>query len=164
MLGRVITLDTGWQTVSTVQDLLEILLGSGQAGYVLRAKIMQSSEEAATEAEELQVNLKKATGSYTSGSGGGSATVVLCSSSLAHGLAGTERNNTTQATAGTGTLETMEPGVFNVLAGEWEVAYTPELMEKGKVGPSQAIILSLDEAPADAITMRAIVDLLLTHG
>ena len=164
MLGRLIVIDTGWQTVSAVQDLLEVKLGSGQAGYVLRAKIMQSSEEAAAEAEELKVSLKKATGSFTSGSGGGSATVVLASNTLANGLTTTERNNTTQAVINTGTLEEMEVGAFNVLAGEWEVAYTPELMEKGKLGPSECVLLSLEEAPADAITMRAIIDLLITHG
>jgi hypothetical protein len=165
MLGRVITIDTGYQTVTAAQDLLEVKLGSGQAGYVLRAKVMQSSDESAAEAEVLQVNLKKATGAYTSGSSGTSpATIVLCSNTLANGFALTERNNTSQASAGSGTLEVMEPGIFNVLSGEWEFCPTPEMMEKGKLGPSEAAVLSLDEAPADALTLRAIIDLLITHG
>ena len=161
--GRVVVFDTGYQTVSVVQDLLELKLAATQAGYILRAKIMQSSEEASTEAEELQVNLKRATGSFTSGSGGGTATVVKGQSGdAAHGLSAIERNNTTQAVAGTGTLETIEPGVFNVLAGEWEFAGTPELMFP--LGQSEAAVLSVDEAPADAITMRGIIALLITHG
>jgi hypothetical protein len=163
MQGRVVVLDTGWQTVSAAQDLVEAKMGAAQAGYVLRAKVMQSSDEAASEAEQLQVNLKRATGSFTSGSGGGSATAVKGQSGdAAHGLAAAERNNTTQAAAGAGALETLEPGAFNVLAGEWEFAGTPELM--WPVGPSEAAVLSLDEAPADALTLRATLTLLLTHG
>jgi hypothetical protein len=163
MIGRLVIIDTGYQTVSAVQDLLEVKLGTAQAGFFLRARIMQSSEEASTEAEELQVNLKRATGSFTTGSGGGTATVVKGQSGdPAHGLATIKRNDITQAVVGTGTLDVIEPGVFNVLAGEWESPATPEMMYP--LGPSEAIILSLDEAPADAITMRALINLLITHG
>src|SRR5262245_8410245 len=129
MLGRLIVLDTGYQTVSAAQDLLEIKLASTQAGFVLRAKVMQSSEESSTEAEELQINLKRASGSFTSGSGGGTATVVKGQTGdPSHGLSTIERNNTSQAAAGSGALEVYEPGVLNVLAGEWEWAATPETM------------------------------------
>lgn len=163
MIGRLVIVDTGYQTVSAVQDLLEVKLGTAQAGFLLRAKIVQSSEETTAEAEALQVNIKRAAGAFTGGSGGGAATAVKGQSGdAAHGLATTERNNTTQAVVGTGTLDTLEPGVFNVLAGEWEFTATPEL--SFPVGPSEAIVLSLDEAPADAITLRAVLDLLITHG
>ncbi len=163
MLGRLVIIDTGYQTVSAVQDLLEVKLGSSQAGFVLRAKIMQSSDESATEAEEIQVNVKRATGSYTAGSGGSTATVVKgMSGNASDGLATKNRNNTTQAVAGSGTLEVLEPGVFNVLAGEWEFAGTPEL--NFPIGPSEAVILGLDEAPTDALTLRATINLLITHG
>lgn len=161
MLGRIVILDTDYQSVSVVQDLIEAKLDTDQAGFVLRAKIMQSSDEAAAEAEELQVNLKRATGAFTSGSGGGSATVSVFGPA-AHSLATIERNNTTQAVIGTGTLDVVEPGVFNILAGEWEWHSTPETMIP--LGPSEAAILSIDEAPADAITLRAILVLLITHG
>jgi hypothetical protein len=162
MNGRIVILDTGYQTVSVVQDLLEAKLGTGQAGYILRAKIMQSSDEAAAEAEELKVTIKKATCSFTGGSGGGTATIVTPSNSLAHGLATLERNNTTQAVINTGTLEELEPGVFNVLAGEWEFTPTPEMTYP--IGPSEAAILSIEETPTDALTLRAILVLLITHG
>jgi hypothetical protein len=163
MLGRLLKIDTGYQEVTAVQDLLEVLLGSEQAGYLLRAKVMQSSDEPSADAELLQVNLKRASGSYTSGSGGGSATVVLGRvADAAHGLAGAERNNTTRALIGTGALDVIEPGVFNVLAGEWEFAATPETMYP--IGPSQAVILSLDEAPTDALTLRAFIEIFLIVG
>lgn len=163
MIGRRIIVDTGFQTVSVVQDLLEIKLGTAQAGFIMSRIIMQSSDEASTEAEELQIDEKRATSTFTSGSGGGSATVVKGQSGdAAHGLATTERNNTTQAVINTGTLDTIGGGVFNVLAGEWGGELIPEKMHP--IGPSEAYILSLSEAPADALTLRAIVEILMTHG
>jgi len=162
-VGRIVIIDTGYQTVSAVQDLLEVKLAASQAGYVKRVKIMQSSKESVSDAEQLQVNLKRAAGSFTSGSNGGAATIVKGQSGdAAHGLSTTERNNTTQAVAGTGTLETLEPGAFSVLAGEWEVTPTPEL--QWPIGPSEAAILSIDEAPGTALTLRAIMNIELTHG
>lgn len=162
-MGRIITLDTGWQTVSAVQDLLEIKLGTAQAGYLHSCRVMQSSEETTTEAEELKISVKRATGTFTSGSGGSTATVVKGQTGdTAHGLATIERNNTTQAVVGTGTLEEIDCGSFAVLSGEWERTYTPELRKP--FGPSEAVILSLEETPADAITMRAFIDIEITHG
>lgn len=163
MIGRLLTIDTGYQTVSAVQDLLEVKLAAGQAGFLLRAKVIQYSDAAAAEAEELPVNVKKAGGSFTSGSGGGTATVVGGTPIAASdGLTTKERNNTTQAVVGSGTLDVLERGVFNVLAGEWEFTATPELAHA--IGPSEAVILSLDVAPADALTLAATIQILLTHG
>lgn len=164
MLGRLITVDTQFQDVSALQDLLEVKLGTVQAGYVIRAKIIQKNKEAAADAQVIAVNLKRASGSFTSGSGGGSPLVILNSNSLAHGFAVAERNNTTQAVVNTGVLDVVEPGAFNVLSGEWEFCPPPELMEKGKIGPSESAILSVDEAPTGTISMRAILDILITHG
>jgi hypothetical protein len=162
-MGRIVIIDTGWQSVSVVQDLLEVKLGSAQAGFLHGVYIMQSSEEASSEAEQLKIALKRATGSFTSGSGGGTADVRKGQSGDAsHGLATNERNNTTQAVAGSGTLEEVDAGAFAVLAGEWEKTYTPEL--RYPFGPSEAVLLSLEEAPADAMTLRAIMKLEITHG
>lgn len=155
-MGRIIILDTGEQTVSAVQDLLEIKADTDQAFKVHRWKVMQRSDATAAEAELLPINLKRATSSFTSGSGGGSATVVQKNKAdAAHSLATIERNNTTQAVVNTGTLEVVDPAVFNVLAGECETCYTPELQPE--FGPSEAAILSLDAAPGDALTLRAIM-------
>lgn len=162
-MGRIVIVDTGFQSVSAVQDLLEVKVGTGQTALIHRAKVIQKSDEQASDAEELEINLKRGSGSFTSGSGGGTPTVVKGSTGdAAHGLAATERNNTTQALVGTGALDILEPGVFNVLAGEWEFAGTPEL--RYPLAPSEAVILSLDEAPSDPITMRAIVILEIIAG
>lgn len=159
MRGRMVYLDTGWQTVSAVQDLAEIKMGSGQFGILHSVMVAVSSEE--TDSNEfLQINTKRATGSFTSGSGGGSLTVVKgVTNDAAHGLATVERNNTTQAAAGSGALENLPLlcGTLNVLACEFEKTPPPEL--RVPLLATEAVVVSLDEAPADAITMRCVVAL-----
>lgn len=163
-MGRIVKIDTGYQTVSVAQDLLEVLLAAGQCAVLHRVKVMQSSDESSSEAELLQVNVSRASGSYTSGSGGSTATVTKYSSSSQadDGLSAAERNNTTQASAGSGAIDNLEPGAFNVLAGEWEFCPVPEM--RPAFAAAQAVVVSLDEAPADALTLRAIVWLELVSG
>jgi len=173
MLGRLISVDTGWQTVAAVQDLLEVKLGSGQAGFVTGFKVMQSSVETTTAIPKYQIQLKRATGSFTSGSGGtdiSGSTAPLGStggvqsastSQAAHGLATVERNNTTQAVVGSGTLTSWDADALNESSGVLDIAYIPE--EWKPIGPSEAVILGLEEVPTSC-TMRAIVKIILTHG
>jgi hypothetical protein len=167
-----IEIDTGWQTVAAIQDLLEITLGSTQAGYVTGWKIMQSSIETITDIKKHRVQLKRASSTFTSGSGGsavsGTAPVdatggiaSISSGQSAHGLSNVERNNTTQAVVSTGVMLAVDADAINESAGVLDVSYIPE--EWRPFGPSETIILSLDEAPASC-TMRALVKLLLTHG
>jgi hypothetical protein len=156
-------LDTGYIAVSAAQDLVEIKLGASQAGLVHSVLLMQSSEEDTT-AEMLQVNAQRASGSFTSGSGGGSLTVIKGQTGdPSHGLATVERNNTTQAAAGSGTLEPLPglSGVFNVLSGEWERTLTPEL--RPPLGPSEALVISIP-APDDSTTIRCVVVLEIIVG
>jgi len=175
MLGRLIEIDTGWQTVAAVHDLLEVLLGSGQAGYVTGWKIMQSSIETITNIAKYQVELLKATSTYTTGSGGTDLSAALSpiaatggvasvsTSQAAHGFAANfpKRNNTTIAVVNTGTLKAVDADSFNEASGVLDVSYTPE--EWRPFGPSEAVILRLAEAPASC-TMRALLRLLITHG
>ena len=162
-LGRIVIVDTDWQTVAEVRDFLEVKLGTAQAGYLLQAKVMQSTLEGTTSIPKHRIHVKRGTGSFTSGSGGSTAVVVKGQSGdPAHGLATIERNNTTQASAGSGTLEVIDPDVFNESGGVLELTYTPEL--SAPVGPSEAIILSVDnEAPASG-SYRATLKFLITHG
>lgn len=162
-MGRMVDVDTGYQTVLVAQDLLEILLGSSQAALVHSIKVYQSSDFLASEAELLQVTAKRAYGSYTSGSVGGTPTVFKYNKDdAAHGMT-VKRNNTTQAVAGTGTLEDIPhlSDVLNVISGTLEITPTPELRQP--LGPSQALILSVP-APIDALTMRAVVSLEILVG
>ena len=148
-------IDSGFQTVSALQDLLEALVPADATMELLSFSIFQSSDESAAEAEKLQVTYKRASGSYTSGSGGGTITPSkLEFGDPAAGITA-ERNNTTQALAGSGVLDTLCTDVYDVIQGyEW----TPIPETRMIFSPSQALVIAL-EAPTDALTLgfRAIV-------
>lgn len=150
-MARKITFDTGFQTVSAAQDLFEIPIPATAAAVIHSIQIDQSSDASSTEAERLQVVLKKASGTFTSGSGGSTVTATNHATGDAAGGITAERNNTTQASAGTGTLTTLENWVYDVLAGfEW----TPIPEIRKEFAPSESLVLSLS-APADALTLHA---------
>lgn len=152
MNGRLYTVRTGFQTVSAAQDLIELLAGTTTPFLLHYLGISQSSDAGDAEAELLQVALKRGSGSYTSGSGGGALTVVKhLLGDAADAFAGEERNNTTQATAGTGALGTLFEEAMNVQAG-WQFLPPPSFNNFFNI--SQALILSLS-APADALTLQA---------
>ena len=153
-MGRMYKVSTGFQTVSVAQDLLEILLGSGEVGIFHGLHLTQTSDtDPATESEILQIDIKRAAGSYTSGSVGGTATVAQCDpGDAAESFAGNERNNTTQAVAGSGTLETLESIGWQVLA-PGSFIHIPETRDI--FSPSMALIVSCP-APADALTMNCV--------
>lgn len=154
MPGRLYTLETDFQALTVVQDFLEIPVPASCVLIIHSLQIDQTTEEAASEAEKLKVFLKKGI-SATSGSGGtgsltpnkrGGTGIPTCPITTA------ERNNTTQATAGGGSLTTIERFVWDVLAG-FEQTPTPEL--RWEFSPSELVIFSLEEAPADSITANA---------
>ena len=153
MPGRLYTLETGHVAMTVAQDLLEIPVPATCVVVIHSIQIDQGTEEAASEAEKLQISLKKGIGA-TSGSGGtGSLTPAKRSTgSPTCPISSAERNNTTQASAGGGSLTTLERWIWDVLAG-FEVTPTPEL--RHEFSPSELIVLALDEAPADSITANA---------
>jgi len=155
MGGKLVTFATDYQTVSAVQDLIGIKLAAAQFAFLHSARIVQSSDEASSESEILKIAIKRGAGS-TSGSGGGTATEILgFTGQSASGVTEKERNNTTQITGGT--LEVLKIGGFQVLSGEWEYTPVPEL--RHPFFPSEFIVLALEEAPADALTLAAEITL-----
>lgn len=153
-MGARYTLETGFQTLTGAQayDLLEIPVPATCAIKIHSLQVDQSSDATSTEAERLQLFLKKGIGA-TSGSGGtGSLTPTKRSTGAPTcPITTAERNNTTQATAGGGSLTTLESWIWDVLAG-FECTYTPELQQE--FSPSEMIVLSVT-APADALTANA---------
>lgn len=151
--GRVYYLTTGEQSVSAAQDLLEITAGT--RCFVVH-KVLISVDEA-TAIERLLVTIKRATSGFTSGSGGGSATETKGNTSdTASGLT-SERNNTTQAVAGGGSLETITQFHLNTfMPFEW---YPPPDAPMPIMQGSQAFIVSI-EAPgaAENICCTAVVE------
>jgi len=151
-VGRIYTIDTGFQSVSAVQDLLEVVVPADAVMLLHSVQIDQTSDVTAADAESLIATFKRGI-SNTSGSGGASVTPEKLQSGDAAAGITAERNNTTQAVAGGGSLATLWTDAFDVLAG-YEKTFTPEL--RPVFSPSQSLIISL-AAPADALTLRALV-------
>jgi hypothetical protein len=148
-MGRKYVVDTGFQSIGTAaQDLVEILCPADAVMIVHSVNIDQTSEYTAAEAEKLQITYKRARGSYTSGSGGGSVTPALLEYGDAAAGITAERNNTTQASAGSGGLDTLFTDVWDVLAG-YDFTPIPEL--RLIFSPSQALVISVS-ATNDTIT------------
>ena len=156
-MGRQYAVYTGWQTVSAAQDLLEITAATGKPFFVNAIAISQSSDAGDSEAEMLQVTLKRGEG-MTSGSGGGSATTTKWVSDADPGKSlAALRNNTTQGSAGSGTLTDIWAEAFNVQAGYF---FAPSSHSRpyfsGADGSEEAFVLAVS-VPADALTMNAVV-------
>lgn len=151
-MGRFYTISTT-VTASAAQDVFEVLANSAKPFWLHEIVLSQSSDYGDSAAEGLGVRIKRATGSYTSGSGGSSPTPSKHHTSDAACGATVEANNTTQAAAGTGTLTTIRNESFNIQGG-YQYLPTPEtrLFFAG----SEACVVSVT-APADAITLDAIM-------
>jgi len=133
--------------VTAVQDLFEINAPSDAVVVIHSVSISQSSD--AGDAESEMLNLLYHRGS-TSGSAGASVTPALLN--LGDNVFGgtVERNNTTQSTEGT----ILRSECFNILAGYvWQP--TPE--ERIYLSPSGRLIIELQTAPNDSLTMSGTV-------
>jgi hypothetical protein len=130
-------------------DLFEVLASAGKAFVLHEVVVGQSSDYGDAAAEGLGVAIKRATGSYTSGSGG--STVAPAKHLTNDAAAGptAEVMNTTQAAAGSGALTTLRAEAFNVQAG-WQYLPTPE--QRITFLPAEAVVVSVT-APADAVTV-----------
>lgn len=124
------------------------LKASSTVGFVLHEVVIAQSSD--TDSEMLGVAIKRATGSYTSGSGGGTPTPVKMANLGAAAVVTAETMNTTQAAAGSGALTTILPDAFNVLSG-WHYLPTPEC--RPSFAATEACVISVT-APADAVTVR----------
>jgi hypothetical protein len=135
---------TGFQTVSALQDVLELVAPADAVVLIHEIHIGQSSDGASSDSEMLQTTVVR--GLTVSGSGGGSATVTPLETGQPAAGGTYERNNTTQATT---SGVTVFASAFNVLNGFVHV-FDPPLA----VSPSQRCVVTLS-APADALTLSA---------
>ncbi len=148
-MGRFYSIPFSAVAVSAAQDLFEVLAGTGKPFLLHEIVLAQSSDFGDAAAEGLSLLLKKATGSYTSGSGGTTPTPVPHQTGDSAAACTTEVNNTTQAATGSGALTTVRAEAFNVQAG-WQYLPTPETRLYFR--PAEACVLSVT-VPADAITL-----------
>lgn len=148
-MGRMYSIPFSATSVSAAVDAFEVLAASGKPFILHEVVLAQSSDYGDAAAEGLSVLIKRATGSYTSGSGGSTVTPAkhLTNDSAAGPTA--EVCNTTQASAGSGALTTIRAEAFNVQAG-WQYLPTPET--RITFLPAEACVVSTT-APSDAITL-----------
>ncbi len=138
-MGRIYYVQTGAVSVSAAQDLLEIVSGTDKT--VLLHSINVSQEDL-TGDEMIQCAIKRATGAFTSGSGGSSGTVTQQSHGDAANSLTVERNNTTQAVAGSGALDTLWTEYWYAMAG---FRWRPEPGQRPpEIQATDAFIVSID--------------------
>lgn len=131
-------------------DAFEVLASSVKPFYLCKIVLAQSSDYGDAAAEGLGVLIKRATGSYTSGSGGSTVTPAKVGGTNDAAAGPTaEVMNTTQAATGSGALTTIYADAFNVQGG-WEYQPIPE--DRFYFAAAEACVVSVT-APADAVTM-----------
>jgi hypothetical protein len=131
-------------SVSAVQDLFEINAPSDAVVVVHGFEISQSSD---TDSEMLNLLVHRAT---TSGSGGSTPTPRPMEAGDAAFGGTVEANNTTQGTEG----NHIHSAAFNVLNGYIWMP-TPEM--RPVISPSGRLVIELQTAPGDALTMSGVV-------
>lgn len=139
--------------VSAAQDLISVQTDDDKVVIVHEAKFTQSSDAGDAESEQLRFSLSRGVG-YTAGSGGSSVNAQPLDAGDAADSATVRANDTTQATAGAGSLTNLMATAEHVQAG-WHYLPTPEM--RPAVGGSSALIFALDAAPSDALTMSGYV-------
>jgi len=146
-MGRVYYISTGAQTVAAVQDLLEIKAASNKPFVVHGVEITDAGNTVLTD----RVDLIRATSGYTVGSGGGSA--VETKADTGDNAAGVTslRNNTTQAVAGGGSLETIDQRYWNrITSMSW---FPPPNSEPPKFLGGQALIVAIQSVTAGSVSI-----------
>lgn len=143
-MGRMYSATFEEVSVSAAQDLFEINAPSDAVVVIHGLEISQSSD---TDSEQLNLLIHRGS---TSGSGGTTPTA----SPLEVGdpaFGGTvEANNTSQSTEGT----ILHSAAFNVLNGYLWIP-TPEC--RPVISPSGRLIVELQTAPGDALTMSGVI-------
>lgn len=134
-------------TVSAIQDLFEILAPTDAIVVIHSINIAQQSDYGDSEAEGLDVQISRATGSGSAGSAGTENPLEVGSPAAG---AVVELNNTTQATGTTVLLADS----FNVQAG-WQYRPTPE--ERIVISPGGILVVELPVAPTDPVEMSGTI-------
>lgn len=129
-------------------DIFEILAGAGKAFVILGWEFSQTSEVGDAQEEVLSFVLKRAVGTVTSGSGGGTATPALTGPNGVASGATVETGNTTKLVVGTGTLTTLKNFGWYI-RNPFVYAPTPENWLTFD-GATRAV-LELTKTPADQI-------------
>ena len=150
-MGRMYVVQFAAVAVTVAQDLFEIKCASDSPLILHEVRITQDSDAGNAQSEQLRFTVKRAAGSYTSGSGGSTPTPALIASQDGAAAFTCEANNTTRAAVGTGTLVTLITTADNIHNG-WHYLPTPEC--RPTAAATEAFVIGLEAAPADSLTMN----------
>ena len=142
-MGRMYAIVFEEVAVTVVQDLFEIVAAADSVVILHSVVITQSSDAGDAQDEQLSVLFHRGS---TSGSGGSAVTPSPLSLGDAAFGGTAEANNTTQGTEGT----FLHAEAFNTRAG---LQYRPTPEERITISPSARLIIELQTAPADSLTM-----------
>lgn len=132
--------------VSAVQDLIALYSGSSM-GLELHGLVI--GQITGTTVQNLAMSIKRLPATVSAGTGGNSATPQKIDRGDAAATATARINDTAQATTG-GTASVLHSDVINTVNG-YQFFWPPD--DRPSIGLSEAAVLSLDTAPASAMTM-----------
>lgn len=137
-------------SVTAAQDFFEIVAPSTGIIKIHEWAIGQNSDVGDAAEELLRVEEVRGDGTVTSGSGGSTVTPQPIDNGDGAASATVEANNTTRMVVGTGVLDELQQYTWNVRV-MLEKIYAPEV--RPVIAPSDRWTLSLDDTPADALTV-----------
>lgn len=149
--GRIYAVGFQNVSVSAVQDLIAVYAGASKIFGLLSVNIGQVT---GTTVQNLRWRIRYLPSVVTAGSAGSAGTVKPILPGDAAATITARINDTTQATTG-GTAVDLWDDVFNTINGALWVPPTPG--RPFVCGLSGAIVISLDQAPASALTMSGTV-------
>lgn len=129
-------------------DIFEILAASGKPCILLGFELGQPTEVGDAQEEMLTLILKRATGTVTSGSGGGTPTFQSVRPNDTAAGVTAETGNTTKLVVGTGTITELARFQWNV---RQSMLYLPVPEERIIFDASTRLVLELATTPADSI-------------
>lgn len=153
-MGRMYTAQVSAVAATAAQDIFEILAPSDAAVIVHDWVVFQTSDVGDAAEELLRIECTRGVGAVTSGSGGSTVTPQPISDGDPAFGGTVEGNNTTRMVVGSGSLDTLEQRPWNVRI-QCERVYTPET--RPVISPGNRWTLALPSAPADSLTMTAMV-------
>jgi hypothetical protein len=144
-MSREYSIEFDGVAVSAVQDLLAVYAGASMAFEVHSITLGQISASAVG---NLRITLKRMRATVVTGTGGSAPTVQKLNDGDAAATVTARANDTGQATATTSAK--LHADVYNVVNG-YQWIFPPD--DRPVIGPSQAVVFSLDTAPGGSETM-----------
>lgn len=150
-MGRMYSVSFSAVAATAAQDLFEITPADDKPCRVAALFLAQTSDAGDSEEEILEILIKR--GNTTSGSGGSAGTIESMDPNAGSAGFTAETNNTTRASAGT---------ADNLLRDGWNVRMPyalilPEDMRPAANQGNTTLVVGLEDAPADAITVSGTV-------